>query len=164
MMSNPKNISKMKKLFFALVALFMTISASAQFQGGGMRQMNPEDMAKRQADQIKETCKTNDEQYKKLYDYFLGESKAQVARMDSIRKAMEAGGQQAQPGQRGGWNREDMQKRQEAQLKVLKGILTEEQMAAYTKAQEERRARMGQRGQGQGGQGFGGQRRQREQQ
>lgn len=156
----------MKKLFFALVAMFMTMSVSAQFQGGGMRQMNPEDMAKRQADQIKETCKVNDDQYKKLYDYFLGESKAQVARMDSIRKAMEAGGQQAQPGQRGGFNREDMQKRQEAQLKVLKGILTEEQMTAYTKAQEERRARMGQRGQGgQGGQGFGGgQRRQRQQQ
>ena len=156
----------MKKIFFALVAMMMTLSISAQFQGGGMRQMNPEDMAKRQADQIKETCKVNDDQYKKLYDYYLAESKAQVARMDSIRKAMEAGGQQAQPGQRGGFNREDMQKRQEAQLKVLKGILTEEQMAAYTKAQEERRARMGQRGQGgQGGQGFGGgQRRQRQQQ
>ncbi len=156
----------MKKLFFALVALFVTMTASAQFQGGGMRQMNPEDMAKRQADQIKETCKVNDDQYKKLYDYFLGESKIQVARMDSIRKAMQEGGQQAQ-GQRQGFNREDTQKRQEAQLKVLKGILTEEQMAAYTKAQEERRARMGQRQGGQGGpgQGFGGgQRRQREQQ
>ena len=157
----------MKKILFALVAMFMTLSVSAQFQGGQRQQMTPEDMAKRQADQIKETCKVNDDQYKKLYDYFLGESKAQTARMDSIRKAMQEGGQQAQPGQRGGFNREEMQKRQEAQLKVLKGILTEEQMAAYTKAQEERRARMGQRqgGQGgQGGQGFGGQRRQREQQ
>ena len=157
----------MKKILFALVAMFMTVAASAQGFGGGQRmQMNPEDMAKRQADQIKETCQVNDDQYKKLYDYFLNESKVQVARMDSIRKANE--GQQAQPGQgmRGGFNREEMQKRQEAQLNVLKGILTEEQFAAYQKAQEERRARMGQRGQGgQGGQGFGGgQRRQRQQQ
>lgn len=127
--------------------MFVTLSASAQFPGGGM-QFNPEDMAKRQADQIKETCKVNDEQYKKIYDYYLGETKTMMARMDSIMKANNG---QPQMGM-GGFNREDMQKRQEAQIKVLKGILTEEQFAAYQKAQEERRQRFMQNGGGFGGQ------------
>lgn len=154
----------MKKILFALVAMFMAISASAQPQGQGQRQqMSPEDMAKRQATQMKETVNLTDAQYEKIYNYYLGENKIQQARRDSMRAA---GVQPGQGGQRQGFNREEMQKRQEEELKAIKAILTEEQFAAYQKAQEERRARMGQRGQGgQGGQGgqFGGQRRQRQQ-
>ncbi|MBQ0020804.1 MAG: DUF4890 domain-containing protein [Bacteroidales bacterium] len=140
----------MKKLFFALVAMFMTLTASAQFQ------FNPEDMAKRQADRIKEDCQLNDDQYKKVLDYYTAESKAMMARMDSIRNA--GGMQQGQGQGRRGWNREEMQKRQEAQEKVLKGILTEEQFTTYKKVQEERMARRRQGG-GFGG-GFGGGQRQ----
>lgn len=129
----------MKKMFFVLAAMFLSLTASAQFP-----QFKPEDMAKRQAEQMKETCKLNDDQYKKVYDYYLGETKTMMARMDSI---MNAGGGMPQ------FNPQDMQKRQEAQDKVLKGILTEEQFAAYKKAQQERMERMRQGGFG----GFGGQ-------
>ncbi len=133
----------MKKLFFALVAMFVTMTAAAQFPGGGM-QFKPEDMAKRQADRVKEVCKVNDDQYKKVYDYFLGSTKQMMARMDSI---MNQGG-----GQMPAFDPADMQKRQEAQTKALKAILTEDQYKAYAKDQEERMARMRQGGFG----GFGG--------
>ena len=60
----------MKKLVFALVAMMITTCSFAQAPqggfGGGMGQFNPEDMAKRQADQLKTTCELNDEQYKKV--------------------------------------------------------------------------------------------------
>lgn len=134
----------MKKFMMALVAMFLTISASAQFP-----QFKPEDMAKRQADQMKETCKLDDGQYKKVYDYLLGESKAMMARMDSIMNAN--GGQMGM----GAFDPADMQKRQEAQNKALKPILTEDQFKAYQKAQQERMERMRQGG---FGGGFGGQR------
>ena len=81
-----------------LLALVLTTCAFAQ--GPGQRpQMNPEDMAKRQADRIKETCNTTDAQYKKLYDYFLAESKKMTEQM-----------QQNQGGGPGFGNMEEMQK------------------------------------------------------
>ncbi|MCQ2196826.1 MAG: hypothetical protein MJZ60_04800 [Bacteroidaceae bacterium] len=132
----------MKKLFFAIAAMFVTMTASAQFPGGGM-QFNPEDMAKRQADRVKEVCKINDDQYKKILNFFVTDTKAMMARMDSL---MNAGGGMPQ------FDPADMQKRRDAQNKAIKGILTEDQFKAYTKDQEERMARMRQGGFG----GFGG--------
>lgn len=121
----------MKKIMIAVMALFMSVAASAQFP-----QFNPEDIAKRQADQMKETCKLDTAQYKKVYDYYLGNMKTMMARMDSIRNS---GGQmQFNPG--------DMQKMQEQQNKALKAILNEEQFKAYEKAQQERMERMRQGG------------------
>lgn len=121
----------MKKIMVAVMALFMSIGASAQFP-----QFKPEDMAKRQADQMKETCKLDTAQYRKVYDYYLGNMKTMMARMDSIRNS---GGQmQFNPG--------DMQKMQEEQNKALKAILNEEQFKAYEKAQQERMERMRQGG------------------
>ena len=49
-------------MLFGLLALVLSINAFAQ-----MPQFSAEDMAKMRADRIKETCKTNDDQYKK-YD------------------------------------------------------------------------------------------------
>lgn len=121
----------------AVAALFMTLSMSAQFP-----QFKPEDMVKRQVDQMKETCKLDDAQYKKVYDVMLAQTKTMMARMDSIRNA---GGQMQ-------FDPADMQKRQEEQNKALKAILTEEQFNAYQKAQQERMERMRQGGFG----GFGG--------
>lgn len=130
----------MKKFLLAITAMFATMSMSAQFP-----QFKPEDMVKRQVDQMKETCKLDDAQYKKVFDYMLAQNKAMMARMDSIRNA---GGQMQ-------FDPADMQKRQEEQNKALKAILTEEQFAAYQKAQQERMERMRQGG---FGGGFGGQR------
>lgn len=114
--------------------MFVTMTASAQFGN-----FNPEDMAKRQADQAKETCKLDDAQYKKVLELFTNQTKQMMARMDSIRNA---GGQMQ-------FDPADMQKRQEEQNKALKAILTEEQFKAYQKAQEERMARFRQGGFGQ---------------
>lgn len=113
--------------------MFMTLSMSAQMQ------FNPEEMAKRQADNIKKDCKLDDDQYKQVLDLLTTETKAFMAEMDSIRNA--GGGF---PG------REVMQKRQESQDAALKEILTEEQFAAYQKAQKERMARFQNGAPGQG--------------
>ena len=54
-----KTIAKMKKILFAIMALAISTCA---FALGQRREFKPEDMAKRQADRIKETCKTNEKQ------------------------------------------------------------------------------------------------------
>lgn len=126
----------MKKILFSLILALVTLGANAQGFGG--RQFNPEDMAKRQVDRIKESCGINDEQYKKIYDYYLDQSKKQMAMMDSIRNA--GGGQGGFPRM----NREDMEKRQKAQNEAIKAILTEEQYAKYEEMQKQMRERFGQ--------------------
>lgn len=131
----------------AAFILMASVSVQAQPQ---RREFNPEQNATRQADRIKEACGTNDEQYKKLYDMFLAEANRQKAQMDSIR----ANGGQGM--QRGNFDREALQKRQEEANAKIKAILTPEQYAKYEEAEKQRRERMGQRG------GFGGQRRQRD--
>ena len=123
----------MKKLFFAIAAMFVTMTASAQFPGGGM-QFNPEDMAKRQVDRIKEACQTSDEQTKQIYDLVLAQQKQMMAQMDSIRQA---GGQFQ-------FNREEFQARREAMNEKIKAILTPEQYAKYEEQQRQMRERMGQ--------------------
>ncbi len=132
----------------AACLVLASVSVQAQPQ---RREFNPEQTATRQADRIKETCGTNDEQYKKLYDMFLAEANRQKAQMDSIR----ANGGQGM--QRGNFDREAWQKRQEESNAKIKAILTAEQYAKYEEAEKQRRERMGQRGGG-----FGGQRRQRD--
>ena len=126
----------MKKLLFGLFALLMTTCAFAQ-----MPQFNAEDMAKMRADRIKETTKASDDQYKKIYDYFLKESKAMMEQF-----------QQGQGGGPGGFDMEAMQKRMQEQEKFLKGVLTEDQYKKYAEEQE----RMRQGGPGGFGGGFGG--------
>lgn len=123
----------MKKLLFGLLALVLSINAFAQ-----MPQFNAEDMAKMRADRIKETCKTNDDQYKKIYDYFLKESKQMM-------EMFEQGGQ----GGPGGFDMEAMQKRMQEQEKFLKGVLTADQYKKYDEEQQRMR-------QGGGPGGFGG--------
>lgn len=126
----------MKKICLALMAALMTVSVSAQ-----RREFKPEEMATRQATSIKETCSTTDEQYDALYKLFLDSANKMKAQRDSIAAA---GGDFRQ-----GSDRETWRKRQEQQNAAIKAILTEEQWAAYQKANEERRQRMGQRGNGQ---------------
>ena len=124
----------MKKVIFGLFALLMTTCAFAQ-----MPQFNAEDMAKMRADRIKETCKTSDDQYKKIYDYFIKESKEMMAQFE-----------QGQGGP-GGFDMEAMQKRMQEQEKFLKSVLTEDQYKKYDEEQQ----RMRQGGPGGFGGGFG---------
>ena len=137
----------MKKIILTMMVAMISLTSFAQFGGGQgqRREMKPEDQATRRADQIKEAAKISDEQYKKVYDLFLKQAQEQQARMKEAQEK----------GERPQFDRESMQKQQEATTAALKEILTEEQYAAYEKAQQERRQRMGQGG-GFGGGGFGG--------
>lgn len=132
----------MKKIILTLMLAVVSLSSFAQFGGGQFQMPKPEEMATRRADQIKEQVKDagqlTDEQYKKVYDLYLKQSKDMQAKMNE-------GG-----GGFGAFNMEDMQKQQEATNKALKEILSEEQFKAYQKAQEEMMKRFQQGG------GFGG--------
>ena len=132
----------MKKIILTLMMAVVSLSSFAQFGGGQFQMPKPEEMATRRADQIKEQVKDagqlTDEQYKKVYDLYLKQSKDMQAKMSE-------GG-----GGFGSFNMEEMQKQQEATNKALKEILTEEQFKAYQKAQEEMMKRFQQGG------GFGG--------
>lgn len=127
----------MKKIFFTLITVMISIVSFAQQPVGQRREFKPEDTAKRRADQVKEAAKINDEQYKKVYGLFFEQAKAWQEKM---KEAQQGGG-------RPQFNREEMQKQREATTKALKEILTEEQYQAYEKAEKERRGRFGQGGQ-----------------
>ena len=132
----------MKKIILTLMLAVVSLSSFAQFGGGQFQMPKPEEMATRRADQVKEQVKDagqlTDDQYKKVYDLYLKQSKDMQAKMNE-------GG-----GGFGAFNMEDMQKQQEATNKALKEILSEEQYKAYQKAQEEMMKRFQQGG------GFGG--------
>ena len=132
----------MKKIILTLMLAVVSLSSFAQFGGGQFQMPKPEEMATRRADQVKEQVKDagqlTDDQYKKVYDLYLKQSKDMQAKMNE-------GG-----GGFGAFNMEDMQKQQEATNKALKEILSEEQFKAYQKAQEEMMKRF------QEGGGFGG--------
>ena len=134
----------MKKIILTLMMAVVSLSSFAQFGGGQFQMPKPEEMATRRADQMKEQVKDagqlSDEQYKKVYDLFLKQAQEQQARMKEAQEK----------GERPQFNREDMQKQQEATNAALKEILGAEKFEAYQKAQQERRQRMGQGG------GFGG--------
>jgi len=124
----------MRKFLIGLAALIMTTGAFAQ----GFGQFNPEDIAKMQADRIKEVCKVDDAQYKKITEYFVKDVKEMTAQMS-----------QGQGGGFGGFDMEAMQKRMKAQTDFLKSVLTEDQFKKY---EEDQRRMMEQFGGG----GFGG--------
>lgn len=128
------NTSIMRKFLIGLAALIMTTGAFAQ----GFGQFNPDDIAKMQADRIKEVCKVDDGQYKKIVDYFVKDVKEMTAQMS-----------QGQGGGFGGFDMEAMQKRMKAQTDFLKSVLTEDQFKKY---EEDQRRMMEQFGGG----GFGG--------
>ena len=123
-----------------------SFAQAPQGMGGGMRQFNPEDMAKRQADRMKETCGLNDEQYKKVTEYYVEQSKAQMEQMQKMMQGGQGGGQMDMQAMQ-----KQMQERQEAQNKFLKGVLTEDQFKKYEAAQAERRRQFQGMGGGQGG-------------
>ena len=141
----------MKKILFAVAALFISTMSFAQGFGGGFgggqgMNMNPEDMAKRQADRLQEQLELTKVQYDSIYNYYLASSKEQAAR----REQMQNGGQQGQGDMQA--MMEQMQKQREAQDAKIKSFLTDAQKKTYDELQEQRRQRQGQGGFG-GGQG-----------
>ena len=132
----------MKKFFMAVALALVSVCASAQGFGG---QFNPEDMAKRQATMLKDSCALDTAQYSKVLNLYVEQSKEMMKMMQD----MQNGG-----GGMGGFDMGAMQKRQEDFDKKLKAVLTEEQFKKYQVMQENRRKRMQQMMQGGGG--FGG--------
>lgn len=114
----------MKKIGFLLITLILgTVVGRAQ----NWQNATPEDMAKRQTEQIKEKCGLDKDQEKKVYDLSLKSSK-------EMAKMREQGG-----GDRDAM-REKMAKMREDQNKEMKKILSAEQYKKYEKYLEERRA------------------------
>lgn len=117
----------MKKIGFLLIALLMgTMVSMAQ----NRQNSTPEEMAKRQTDQIKEKCGLDKAQEKKVYDLYLDSSKKSA----EMRKAMQGGGGPSDD------MRAKMTKMREDQNKEMKKILTADQYTKYEKYMEERRA------------------------
>ncbi len=104
---------------------------AAQAQPGGFGgpggQMDPEQMATRQADQMKQSLKLTDQQYTKVVAVF-------KEQMESMQKMMQ-GGQRP--------DMEAMQKVREEQEKKLKDILTADQFKTWQEEQANRRGGFG---------------------
>ncbi len=116
----------MKKIGFLLIALIMgTMVGTAQ----NWQNSTPEEMAKRQTDQIKEKCGLDKAQEKKVYDLQLESSK----KMAKMRDEMQGGGDRDAM-------RDKMAKMRDEQNKEMKKILTADQYTKYEKYLEERRA------------------------
>lgn len=117
----------MKKIGFLLIALIMgTLIGTAQ----NWQNSTPEEMAKRQTDQIKEKCGLDKDQEKKVYDLNLKSGKE----MAKMRSEMQGGGGPSDA------MREKMSKMRDDQNKEMKKILSADQYVKYEKYLEERRA------------------------
>ena len=131
----------MKKIGFLLIVLILGTTVSmAQNRGGG--DFDPEERAKSQTSELKETLDLNSDQEKKVYDIKLKEFK-EIAVM---RKEMRGGG-----GDRDA-NMEKFAKMVEARDKEMKNILSEDQYKKYEKyLQEQSKKRVERRRQSGGG-------------
>jgi len=111
-------------------------SQSGPESGGGMGRgnFNPEEMADRQIEQIKETLDLSNTQEKQMHALIM----ENFEEMGKMREEMQNSG--------GGFEgmREQMQKVREEQDTKVKAILSDEQWEKYQTYQEERRSRRGQ--------------------
>ena len=127
----------MKKIGFLLIAVLLG-TAMSMAQPGGQRNMDPEAMAKRQTEQLKEALGLNKDQEKKVHDLSLETSKKRAKMMQEMRDS--GGGFEGM--------REKMTELRNDESKKMKAILTDAQWTKYEKYQEERRNRRGQGGPG----------------
>ncbi|HCC71330.1 MAG TPA: hypothetical protein DEQ09_09305 [Bacteroidales bacterium] len=111
---------------------FIVTTAFGQQRGQGMRNMDPEQNADRQLNQMKEIIKLkNNKEEKALKEVFLKYAKERQKMFDSMTR-----------GGNPGANREKMQELTNKQNKELKSILGEERFTIYdNKMQELRRNR-----------------------
>lgn len=124
---------KMKFFKTAIMSLMLVFGVSAA--NAQMGQMpSPEEMAKFQADQMKQTVNLNDDQYNKVLVIYKESG-------EKMRKLFEGGGQP---------DFSKMGEIQEEQNKKFKEILTPEQYKKWDEYQQEMRKNMG----GFGGGGF----------
>ncbi len=123
----------MKKLLFTIVTMMLYSSISAQGfmgggmppMGGGMPEMNPETIAKHQANRLKKKCKLDDKQYEAVYELYLNQAKEMQEDFKNMNfdepsatfKEMDA----------------KMKERTENMNNAMKEILTEEQYKKYEK-------------------------------
>lgn len=117
----------MLKTLFVLVLTMGTAGLFAQ-QGGGMRNMDPEQSATRQVETMKEIIKLNDKEEAKVKEIFLGAAKEQKKEFDAMgpdgdREAMRA-------------KMTEMNKKRDSELEK---VLGKERMEKYTKEMEKRR-------------------------
>lgn len=116
-----------------LILSLVVTTAFGQQRGQGMRQMDPDTMAIRQVEQMKEFIKLkNDNEEKAVKEVFLKYAKE---RQKMFSEMQEGGDREAM--------REKMQEMTDKQNGELKGILGEERFNTYNeKMQEVRRNRM----------------------
>jgi len=124
----------MKKILFVFMVSILVTTISYAQNRGGQRNFDPEEIAKRQTEELKETLDLKKDQEKKVYELNLKNGK-KMAEMrqnsDGDREAMRA----------------SFMKLREEQNKEMKKILSDTQYKKYEKYLEERRNRRG------GGQG-----------
>ncbi len=117
---------------FGVILLPLVMIALIGMAQPGQRNVDPEDLAKRQTAQIKEAVDLDEDQEKQVYDLNLETGK----KMRTLRDEMQGGGFEGA--------REKMGEIREEQNKKMKEILSESQWEKYEKYQEERRARWNQ--------------------
>lgn len=117
---------------FGVILLPLVMIALIGMAQPGQRNIEPEDLAKRQTTQIKEAVNLDQDQEKQVYDLNLETGK----KMRTLRDEMQGGGFEGA--------REKMGEIREEQNKKMKEILSESQWEKYEKYQEERRARWNQ--------------------
>lgn len=118
----------MKTAGVILLSLIVT-SAFGQQRGQGMRNQDPDEMAKNQLEQMKEIIKLkNDKEEKALKEVFVKYSKERQKMFSSMQRGGEPGA-----------NREKMQELLNKQNEELKKILGEERFTTYDKKMQELR-------------------------
>jgi len=115
-----------------LILSLIVTTAFGQQRGQGMRQMDPEQMANNQVEQMKEFIKLkNDKEEKAVKEVFLKYAKERQKMFSEMQQGGEPGA-----------NREKMQELTNKQNEELKAILGEERFTTYNdKMQELRRNR-----------------------
>ncbi|MBN1821180.1 MAG: hypothetical protein JXR31_01165 [Prolixibacteraceae bacterium] len=130
----------MKKIGLLLAALLVAvIFVNAQPPGGQGGNFDPEQMIKRQVDQIVEACGLSKEQTQKVEAIV---RKGNEKRMEMFQDMGGGGDREAM--------REKMNKMRDEQTKEIKAVLTEEQAKKYDKFLEEQEQRRRERGFGGG--------------
>ena len=116
-----------------LILSFVVTTAFGQQRGQGMRNMDPEERANQQLEQMKEIIKLkNDKEEKAVKEVFVKYAKERQKMFSEMQQGGDPGA-----------NREKMQELTNKQNEELKGILGEERFTTYdTKMQELRRNRM----------------------
>jgi periplasmic protein CpxP/Spy len=120
----------MKKISLILMSLMLI--AVVSIAQPGQRNFDPEEMAKRQTEQIKEVVGLDAKQEKQVHDLNLETGK----KMRALREKNQGGGFEGM--------REKMGELRAEQDKKMKEILTEVQWKKYEKYMEERRSQRGQ--------------------